>query len=187
VVLGISFLTKHTTVVLITGLAAATLLSSLRRDWLGKWPWVGALAAGLIVSPNLYWQAVNGWPSLEFYRSLSEANIATSPLSVIGQQIIAQNPATLPIWISGIWFFLASPRGRGFRPLGWLFLTVLALGMIGGQSRADRIAGVFPVVFAGGAILLEAMRRTPTPCHRSCFRAGWWPRHSSCQSSRPMC
>lgn len=158
VVLGISFLTKHTTVVLIAGLAAATMLSSLRRDWLSKWPWVAVLVGGLIVSPNIYWQVVNDWPSLAFYRSVSEGNIATSPLGVILQQIIAQNPATLPIWASGVFFFLVSRRGRGFRPLGWLFLTVLAIGMFGGQSRADRIAGVFPLVFAGGAVLLEAMR-----------------------------
>ena len=169
VVLGFSFLTKHTTVVLITGLAGATMLSSLRRDWLRRWPWLAVLAAGLIVSPNIYWQVVNDWPSLEFYRSLSEGNIATSHLGVIGQQIIAQNPATLPIWTAGILFFLASPRGRRFRPLGWLFLTMLLLGVVGGQSRADRIAGVYPVVFAGGAILLEARRKA----HPSRLRKIW--------------
>jgi hypothetical protein len=159
VVLGISFLTKHTTVVLLTGLAAATMLSSLRRDWLGKWPWVGALAACAIVSPNLYWQLANDWASLEFYRSVSEGNIATSPLGILWQQIVAQNPATLPIWAAGVWFFLASPRGRRFRPLGWLFLAVLLIGLLGGQSRADRIAGVYPMAFAAGAVLLEASRK----------------------------
>jgi 4-amino-4-deoxy-L-arabinose transferase-like glycosyltransferase len=159
VLLGISFLTKHTTLVLVAGLAAATMLSSLRRDWRSRWPWVGALAAVLIVSPNLYWQVVNDWPSLEFYRRLAEDNIPTSPLAQIGRQIFAQNPATLPIWASGIFFFLRSPRGRRFRPLGWLFLTVLVLAMIGGQSRADRIAGAYPGVFAGGAVLLEATRK----------------------------
>jgi len=64
VVLGASLLTKHTTVLLVAAVAAATVLSSLRRDCLGKWPWLGALAAVLIVLPNLYWQLVNDWPSL---------------------------------------------------------------------------------------------------------------------------
>ncbi len=159
VVLGTSFLTKHTTVVLIAGLAAATMLSSLRRDWICKWPWVGALAFVLIVSPNIYWQVMNDWPSLEFYQRLAEDNIPTSPLGVLARQVIVQNPATLPIWAAGIFFFLGSPRGRRFRPLGWLFLTVMALAMIGGQSRADRIAGIYPLVFAGGAVLLEAIRK----------------------------
>ncbi len=158
-VLGISFLTKHTTLVLIAGLAGATMLSSLRRDWLSRWPWVGALAALLIVSPNIYWQVVNDWPSLEFYRRLAEDNIQTSPLGQVGRQIVAQNPATLPVWATGIFFFLGSSRGRRFRPLGWVFLTVLVLAMVGGQSRPDRISGVYPMVFAGGAILLEATRK----------------------------
>jgi hypothetical protein len=159
-VLGFSLATKHTTAVLIAGVAAATLLGPLRRDLLGRWPWLGALAALLIVSPNLYWQVTHDWVSLDFYRSLAEDNIPTSALAQIGRQIVIQNPATLLIWASGILFFLASPRGRRFRPLGWLFLTVLALAMIGGQSRTDRIAGAFPVVFAGGAVLLEATRRS---------------------------
>jgi hypothetical protein len=159
VTLGISFLTKHTTLVLIAGVGGATLLSPLRRDLLCRWPWLGALAAVLIASPNICWQLVNDWPSLAFYRSVAEANVPTSLLGFLGRQILAQNPATLPIWVAGILFFLTSPRGRRFRPLGWLFLAVLILGVIGGQRRADRIAGAYPVVFAGGAILLEAVRR----------------------------
>jgi hypothetical protein len=38
-------------------------------------------------------------------------------------------------------------------------VTVLLIAMVGGQSRADRIAGVYPVAFAGGAVLLEAVRK----------------------------
>jgi hypothetical protein len=119
VVLGISFLTKHTTVLPIAGLAVATMLSPLRRDLLGPWPWVGTLAFASIVSPNLYWQVAHDWASLEYYRGL-----AVGP----------------------------------FRPLGWLFLTLLVLALAGGQSRPGRIAGAYPVVFAGGATLLEAIR-----------------------------
>jgi 4-amino-4-deoxy-L-arabinose transferase-like glycosyltransferase len=157
--LGISFLTKHTTALLVAGVAAATLLSSLRRDLRSRWPWAGAFAAVLIISPNIYWQIENDWTSLDFYRRLTEDNIPTSPWSQIGRQIMAQNPVTLPIWASGLFFFLGSPRGRRFRTLGWVFLVVLVFALIGGQSRADRISGIYPMAFAGGAVLLEAIRR----------------------------
>jgi 4-amino-4-deoxy-L-arabinose transferase-like glycosyltransferase len=159
VVLGLSFLNKHTVFILIAGLAGATLLSTLRRDLLSGWPWLGALAFALLAAPNVYWQVVNDWPSLEHYRRLAELNLPTGPLDVLLQQILAQNPLTLPIWAGGVFFFLRSSRGRRFRPLGWLFATVLALAIVGGQSRADRIGGVYPAVFAGGAVLLEATRR----------------------------
>jgi len=40
-----------------------------------------------------------------------------------------------------------------------VFLAVLVFALIGGQSRADRISGIYPMAFAGGAILLEAIRK----------------------------
>ncbi|MEN8181274.1 MAG: hypothetical protein ABFS46_01930 [Myxococcota bacterium] len=58
-----------------------------------------------------------------------------------------------------MFFFLRSPRGRRFRPLGWLFATALVLAILGGSSLPYRIAGVFPVVFAAGAVLLERARK----------------------------
>ena len=160
VVLGLALLNKLTAGVLIAGVAAATLLSPLRRDLLGRWPWVGALAAVLIVSPSVYWQFANGWPSLAFYASVEETRYSASALEQVVGQIVFQNPASFPIWAAGLWFFLRSPRGHRLRPLGWLFLTGLVLAIIGGSRLPYRIAGVFPVVFAGGAVLLEAARRS---------------------------
>jgi len=83
-------------------------------------------------------------------------------LDQVGRQIVAHNPATFPIWAAGLFFFLVSARARRFRPLGWLFLTLLIFALVGGQSRPDRIAGAYPVAFAGGAVLLEAIRK-PDP------------------------
>jgi len=157
-VLGISLLTKHTTLLLVAGLAGAFLLGPLRRELRSPWPWLGALTALAIAAPNVYWQAVHGWPSIEFYRGIAESNVPTSTLAQLGRQIVAQNPATLPIWGGGLCFFLGTERGRRFRPLGWLFLGLLLLALVGGQSRADRIAGIYPVAFAGGAVFLEGVR-----------------------------
>ncbi len=158
-VLGIAFLNKHTAVVPIAGVAVAALLSPLRRDLLGRWPWLAALAFALIVSPNVYWQVVNDWPSLAFYRSLGETRYTASALEQVVGQIVFQNPVSFPIWAAGLFFFLGSPRSRRFRPLGWLFVTALVLTILGGSRLPYRMAGVFPAVFAGGAVLLEAMRK----------------------------
>jgi 4-amino-4-deoxy-L-arabinose transferase-like glycosyltransferase len=158
-VLGIALLNKHTAVVPIAGVAVATLLTPLRRDLLGRWPWLGALAGLLIVSPNLYWQVANDWPSIAFYLGVEENRFSASLLEQIVVQIVYQNPASFPIWATGVFFFVGSSRGQRFRPLGWLFLTGLGLTMLGGSMLPYRMAGVFPVVFAGGAVLLEAVRR----------------------------
>ena len=169
VVLGASFLTKHTVVLLIVGLAVATVFGPLRRELLTHWPWIGMTAAAIIVSPNVYWQMTHDWISLDFYRGVEEMNQPTSPLEFVVSQIEAQNPATLPLWLGGFYFFFASARGRRFRPLGVVFVTVFLLGVIGGQSRADRIAGVYPLAFAAGAVVLEAIRDAArTPLWRRC-------------------
>jgi hypothetical protein len=155
-VLGIAFLNKHTAVVPIAGVVVATLLSPLRRDLFGRWPWLGALAFLLIISPNVYWQVANDWPSLAFYAGVEENRYPATAVEQIVGQIVFQNPASFPIWAAGLWFLLGSSRGRPFRPLGWLFLTGLVLAIIGGSRLPYRMAGVFPVVFAAGAVLLEA-------------------------------
>ncbi len=159
-VLGLAFLNKHTAVVPIAGVAIATALSPLRRDLAGPWPWIGALLAALIVSPNLYWQVTNDWPSLAFYAGVEDSRYTASVLEQITVQIMAQNPASFVIWAGGIFFFLRSPGGLRFRALGWLVLVGLAAAILGGSKLPYRVAGVFPLAFAGGAVWLEAALQT---------------------------
>jgi hypothetical protein len=158
--LGLALLNKHTAVVPVAGVAVATLLTPLRRDLATRWPWLGALVGVSILSPNLYWQLANDWVSFAFYSSVEESRFTASAWQQIQLQILAQNPASFPIWAGGAWFFLVSPRGLRFRALGWLFATGLFLAIIGGSMLPYRIAGVFPAAFAGGAVLLESIRRT---------------------------
>jgi hypothetical protein len=159
-VLGLALLNKHTAVVPVAGVAVATLLTPLRRDLSTRWPWLGALAGVSILSPNLYWEFANDWVSFAFYSSVEAGRYTASAWEQIQVQILAQNPASFPIWAGGAWFFLVSPRGRRFQPLGWLFATGLVLAILGGSMLPYRIAGVFPAAFAGGAVLLESIRRT---------------------------
>lgn len=156
--LGLALLNKHTAAVAVTGVVVGTLLSPLRADLRRPWPWIGALAAALIVSPNLYWQIANGWPSLEFYRQVELGRYTASWLQQLEVQILAQNPLNLPVWACGLWFLLFSGRGSRFRPLGWLFATAWILAVAGGSMLPYRIAGIYPVAFAGGAVLLECLR-----------------------------
>ena len=159
-VLGLALLNKHSAVVPVAGVAVATLLTPLRRDLATRWPWLGALAGVSIFSPNLYWQFANDWVSFAFYSNIEAGRFTASAWEQIRLQILAQNPASFPIWAGGAWFFLVSPRGLRFRALGWLFATGLVLAIIGGSMLSYRIAGVFPATFAGGAVFLESIRRT---------------------------
>lgn len=174
---GLALLNKHTTVVLAVGLAAGLLLTPARRHLTSRWLWLGAGVAALILLPNLLWQIAHGWPSLEFYRNAAaEKNLPTSPLGVLVLQLRFIGPATVPLWGAGLFALLAGRLGRSLRHLGWLYLTLLVVLMASQQARPDRIAGVYPILFAAGAAYLEprllGSAGDPTAPRR--WRGGRW-------------
>jgi len=158
-VAGVGLLNKHTFVLLAFGLAVGMVLTPLRRHFIRKRLWLGVCIAGLIFLPNVYWQWQNGWPSFEFYRNADlHKNEVTHPLTVLMNQILFMNPASVLLWGAGVVFFLLTQRGRPFRCLGWLFVSLLVTTLIAQRSRFDRITGAYPVMFAGGAALWDSMR-----------------------------
>lgn len=157
-VAGLALENKHTFVLMGAGLAVGLVLTPARRHLASRWLWMGAGIALLLLAPNLLWQQANGWPSLEFYRNADlYKNLPTPPLEVLKQQILFMNPAALPVWIAGVVFLLATERGRRYRHLGWLFVTLLALMVASQKSRPDRITAAYIIVFAGGGVLLESL------------------------------
>jgi 4-amino-4-deoxy-L-arabinose transferase-like glycosyltransferase len=155
IVAGIGLENKHTFILLPIGLAVGLLLTRARRHLKSPWLWAGALIAVVLVLPNLGWQVANGWPSIEFYRNADlYKNVSTPPLEVLLMQVLVMNPGALPVWLAGIVFFMFTKRGRDFRHLGWIFITLFALMLIAQKSRPDRIAEAYIIVLAGGGVVL---------------------------------
>ncbi len=168
-VLGLAAHNKHTIAILVAALLVGVLATPLRRDLRGRWLWAGALLALLLASPNLYWQWSHDWASLDFYLHADRVgNTLTSPLLVVIDQVIIANPGTLPIWGAGLFLLLREPRGRPLRALGWVWLALIGLALVAGKSRPDRIAGVYPFLFAAGAVQLEGV------WHRNWIRRATW-------------
>jgi Dolichyl-phosphate-mannose-protein mannosyltransferase len=154
-VVGLGLENKHTIVLLGIGLAVGLLCTPARRHLYSRWLWLGVVLALLLALPNLLWQATHDWASLEFYRSQDALkNVATPPLEVFEQQVLGMNPGTFPVWIAGLIFLLFTKRGRPYRHLGWLCVTLLALMLVGQKSRPDRIASAYLILFAAGGALL---------------------------------
>jgi 4-amino-4-deoxy-L-arabinose transferase-like glycosyltransferase len=163
VVIGIGLLNKHTFILFPASLFVGLLLTPSRRHLLSRWFWLGCVIAALLILPNLIWQAMNGWPSLEFYRNaVIYKNVPTPPLQVLLFQILATNPGTLVLWIAGLVHLLVSKERRPLRYLGWMYVALLALMIVSQSSRPDRIVEAYMILFAaGGAYFSVLWRRKP--------------------------
>jgi hypothetical protein len=158
VLMGLGLENKHTFVLLPLALVAGLLLTKGRRHLAGRWFWAGIAVSAAILLPNVLWQASHGWPSIEFYRNADAyKNIPTPPITALAYQLLVMNPGAMPVWIGGIFFFLLSKRGEQLRHLGWVYLILLGLMMLGGKSRPDRIAESYAVLLAGGGALLAGL------------------------------
>ena len=75
-VIGLAFMAKYTIALWVVALMLGLLLTSARRRLARPSPYIAAVAATLIVLPNLFWQWVHGWPFLEFAAGAFEDKIS---------------------------------------------------------------------------------------------------------------
>ena len=85
------------------------------------------------------------------------------------QQTMMMNPATLPVWLAGLWFLFAE-RGRRFRVLGWACLLLLGV-MVVLHAKDYYLAPIYPMLFAAGGAAFEGW----TSALASGPRTAWGP------------
>jgi len=156
---GLALLNKHTFVLIGAALAIAIIVSPLRRHLTTRWPWSAAVLALALASPNLVWNFQHDWPSLQFYASRSGVNVPTNLVEGVVVQVLGAGLGSLLVWIPGVAYLLRSPRARAYRPLGIAFALLLAVMLLSGLRRGDRIAGAYPIAFAAGAAAIDIGRR----------------------------
>jgi hypothetical protein len=157
-VAGLGLLNKHTFALLAAGLAVGIAATPLRSQLRSRWPWLGAAVALLVALPNLYWNWLNDWPSLAFYRSRPAVDLPASLVEAFVLQIVGMNPATVFVWVAGLLFLLLSREARPHRAFGVAFLALFAVMLFSGLRRVDRIAGIFPIALAAGAAFWDRWR-----------------------------
>ncbi len=158
VLMGLGMMNKHTFGVFAIALVFSLLIAGKWRLLANRWFLAGALCGFVIFLPNILWQVAHNYPSLEFYRNITERkNVYTPPLAFVGGQIIGMSPFTVPIWCGGIFFLIFSKATREFRFLSVLFVSLFLFMMLSGTSRSDRLMFAYPAVFAGGGLLFEAL------------------------------
>ena len=170
-VTGLGLLTKVTVLFFGFAVFVALLLTPARRHLRTRWPWLGGTVALIFLSPYVYWQIVHGWPTLEFWGNYGGKVPEASPLEFLVEQILTMNPATLPIWLAGLYYYLFTREGRPFRPLGLIYVVLFVLFAIQ-NARFYFLAPAYPALFAAGGVVIERFfqrfRRTwPKPAYAS--------------------
>ncbi len=160
-VIGLAFIAKYTTAFWVAALLLGVLLTKARRHLAHPAPYIAAAIAALIVLPNLIWQWAHGWPFLELAAAgVERKNIAHSPWVFMLIQIRDLNPVTAPIWLAGLAAFAFWRRLADLRAFAIAFVVLLA-AMIALHAKSYYLSGAYPVLFAGGAVALEAWIASP--------------------------
>jgi hypothetical protein len=150
-VIGVGLETKYTVIALVIGIAAAVLLTPIRRDLLTPWPWMAAGLALLIFLPNLIWQAGNDWPSLQYtLNHKSTQSLDFSPSTFLAQQLALIGPLAIPLWIAGLYWLL---RSQAHRALGIAAALPFLIFVFVGKSYY--VGPLHPFLIAAGMCALE--------------------------------
>ena len=156
VAVGLGMMTRYTMAFLAAGITGGVLLTPARRYLRSRWLWAGVTASLLIFLPNLVWQIRHDWIVFDFLRYLHarDVRIGRTDDFLRNQFLVPANIFTVPLWAAGLWFYFATPTGRRFRLLGWMFAIPFALFAIG-KGRDYYTAGSYPILLAGGAVWAE--------------------------------
>ena len=152
-VAGLGLLNKHTMLLWGLGLGVGMLATPLRAQLKSPWPWLGAVVAFLIISPNLIWQAEHDWATVEFIRTMGATVLADIPRPLfLAGQVLYFGIFALPIWLAGLVYFFTD-AGKHYRLFGYLFVTVLVVLTVTG-AKPYYSAPAYPLVFAAGGTWL---------------------------------
>jgi hypothetical protein len=160
VLLGFGLLNKHSTIFFLAALLVGLLLTPERRLLGTKWFWFAALIAFCIALPNVLWQIVHHFPTLEDLRNVkaTHKNIELPPLPFFQQQIGMLNPITCFVWLGGLVYLLFHPSGKRYRFAGFTYLAFLAV-MMYLKGKDYYLAPIYPMLIAAGAALWEIVIR----------------------------
>jgi hypothetical protein len=148
---GVALLTKLTFLFFGFAVVAGVLLTPYRRHFHTRWPWLGGAVAMLFLLPYILWNRAHGWPTLEFWAHYGGRG--GGPLAFLSSQLIAMNPLTDPLSLLGLYFYLRARAGAPYRALGYAFVVLFVLLTLL-HSKAYFLAPAYPLLFAGGAVVL---------------------------------
>jgi len=154
-ILGIGLANKHSVGFFAVALFVGALLSGGRHLVLNRWFFAGALVAACFTVPDLWWQALHGWPTIAMTRSLNAENGGAGNIVnwVVGQ-LIMTTVALIGVWISGIRSLWHSGQPM-CRALVWAYGLLFVFFALTTGAKIYYLAGAYVYLLAAGAVQIE--------------------------------
>jgi len=157
--LGLGLMSKYSVSFFVVSLLLAMLITPNRKIFFNKHFYYAGLLAFLIFLPNLIWQAIHHFPIVHHMKELQETQLQyLSPVNFLIDQLIMLGPCAF-VWIVGLWFVSFKKAGKPYRFIGWAWLFVIVLLLLG-RGKSYYSLGIYPALLAFGSYQLE--RHTAT-------------------------
>jgi hypothetical protein len=157
--LGLGLANKTSALWLCAGVAAAVLLTDLRRQLRYAGPYLAAAIAVAFLAPFVLWNVANGWPHLEFMRNAVAGKYSElTRWRFIRTQFDSMNMFTYLISLPGLWWCLFHSVGRRHRAIAIVFLTTFGILLANAHTKSEYIAAAYPMLFAAGGVALSSLR-----------------------------
>ena len=150
---GLGLENKHSTLSFGFAVTVALLLTHHRREFARPWIWIAGAIALVVFLPNLIWEIRHHFPTIEDLENVRREgkNVVLGPLAFVKEQIIDMHPILLPVWLAGLIWFL---RDRRWRVLGLTFVVFFVLMEVA-HAKNYYVFPIYPMLFAGGAVVIE--------------------------------
>jgi hypothetical protein len=153
VLAGIAMEIKILVAPLLLSCLLGVLIVGPRRRLAGPRPWVAALIALALGSPNLIWQAAHGFPMASVAANIASggSTSSTSRAALLPTTLLDVGPVVSIVLVVGLVALLRTKQRRTVD--GWIatgFLIFIAFLLITG-GKAYYPAGYYPAILAAGA------------------------------------
>lgn len=152
---GIAILFKQTLLFYGLALFISLLFTKERKVFASGYFWTAVVCGILILMPQVIWEYRHGWPLLEYWSVYARyRTYHASPAEFVVMQILLYVPMAAPVWMAGCCNFIFNKKMEKYRTLGLLYIFLMPVCFIL-NVKAYVSAAIYPVLFAGGMILLE--------------------------------
>lgn len=156
VILGLGLLNKIGFLWLGFGFFLGIIFTDKRKVLLTFKPYLCAFIAFIIFSPYITWNFNNDFAHIEFIKNATSGKYSNlNAKDFIAGQILDMNPASVIVWLAGLYFFIFDRNGKMFRVLGIIYISTFLILIINGHSKAEYLSPAYTGLFAGGAVFIE--------------------------------